>query len=274
MLGELMSVSHRFGFLRDHHHAPPSKLSITFPKSISHRLTRLDTLQSVCRVSVCQSAAVCLPASPWRLSVCQPVAGSLTGLCVVRLGGHYMRHLFARCYCLHGGDFIRCCDNFINLGEIRLFPQRRRKWRGKGGVRDLRRCYISRMGEGYIIQELPGTIGTAGPFSSTLMRYAQLMLPAAWWWEPWSVSNAAGFFFQISKLRDVGWYRTYPGVYWAHTASISLQDLERRLKAVPELHGHMVNGVSLKARDEGAIGLPDHISHISIKPLLRLHGKG
>lgn len=34
-----------------------------------------------------------------------------------------MRHLFARWYCLHSGDFIRYCDNFIKLGEIRLFPR-------------------------------------------------------------------------------------------------------------------------------------------------------
>lgn len=56
-----------------------------------------------------------------------------------------MRHLFARCYCLHGGDFIRCCDNFINLGEIRLFPTEGENGEVKG-VQDLS-CYISKMGE-------------------------------------------------------------------------------------------------------------------------------
>lgn len=44
-----------------------------------------------------------------------------------------MRHLFARCYCLHGGDFIRCCDNFINLGEIRLFSTEGENGEAKGG---------------------------------------------------------------------------------------------------------------------------------------------
>ena len=87
-----------------------------------------------------------------------------------------MRHLSARCYCLHGGDFIRWCDNFINLLEIRLF----RRQGGNGGakgVRNLIRRYISRMGEEYITEELQGTIEAAEPFSSILMRYAQLMPP-------------------------------------------------------------------------------------------------
>lgn len=64
---------------------------------------------------------------------------SLTGRWVVRLSGHYMRHLFARCYCLHGADFIRYHYNFINSvcvcvwGGVSLYflPQRRWKWRGK-----------------------------------------------------------------------------------------------------------------------------------------------
>lgn len=90
-----------------------------------------------------------------------------------------MRHLFARCYCLHGGDFIRCCDNFINLGEIRLSFSEREKMERQRRLRDLKRCYFSEMGEEYITEELLSTIDTAEPFSSILMRYAQLMLPAA-----------------------------------------------------------------------------------------------
>lgn len=46
------------------------------------------------------------------------------------------------------------------------------------GFRDLKRSYISKMGEEYITKELLSTIDTAEPFSSILMRYAQLMLPA------------------------------------------------------------------------------------------------
>lgn len=113
------------------------------------------------------------------LSVClsvTPSLHSLTGLCLVRLSGHYMHHLFARCYCLHGGDFIRCCDNFINLGEIRFFPREGENGEAKGG--DLKRRYIGKMGEEYITKELLSTIDTAEPFSSILMRYAQLRLPA------------------------------------------------------------------------------------------------
>ena len=104
---------------------------------IAHFCSHFDAVillrgHSVCHV-FCLSICSCPSTSPSSclcvsLSLC-----SLTGLCVVRLSRHYMRHLFARCYCLHGGDFIRCCDNFINFGEIRLsFPEKEKMERHRG----------------------------------------------------------------------------------------------------------------------------------------------
>jgi len=84
-----------------------TSFTISFPISVcSHRRTPLPPL------SVCLSVSSC-PST--HLSFSLPLR-SLTGLYVARLSGHYMHHLFARCYCLHCGDFIRCSDNFINLG--------------------------------------------------------------------------------------------------------------------------------------------------------------
>lgn len=93
-----------------------------------------------------------------------------------------MRHLFARCYCLHGGDFIRCCDNFINLGEIKLsFPEKekmeRQEWWGGGGLQSETLLALG-WGRNTSPRNYFGTIDTAEPFSSILMRYARLMLPA------------------------------------------------------------------------------------------------
>lgn len=106
----------------------PPPLFFVFHLFVHTLMLRFTCLS--CTLFVSPLLSVCIPlCMSVRLSL-----HSLTGLRVVRLSGHYMRHLFARCYCLHGGDFIRCCDNFINLGgKSDSLSQRRRKWRGKGG---------------------------------------------------------------------------------------------------------------------------------------------
>lgn len=107
--------------------------NVKIQKVFSIFCSHIDVHLSVCLSIHHQSAPVCL-----HLPTCLSASlslHSLTGLCVVRLSGHYMRHLFARCYCLHGGDFIRCCDNFINLGGNQsLFPREGENGEAKRGI--------------------------------------------------------------------------------------------------------------------------------------------
>lgn len=97
---------------------------------VAHRVTKMCNANLVfffyffklsC-LQLCQSVSLSVCSCPSMCPSFSLFLHSLTGLCVVRLSGHYMRHLFARCYCLHGADFIRCRYNFINLvGERSLY---------------------------------------------------------------------------------------------------------------------------------------------------------
>lgn len=188
----------------------------------------------------------------------------------MRLSGHYMHHLFARCYCLHGGDFIRCCDNFINLGEIRFFPREGENgeakgggsettlhWQDGGGIHHRGITEHNRHGRAILLyfneicpaQATCSPVGKWKPAGMTcwivtdksldLLAMRLIFLPAPVW-------------IQIFKLRVVRWYQMYPvsGAYCAHRVGWITVGFERR-EIVLKRHGHMVNGVSLKAQDEG-----------------------
>lgn len=147
-----------------------------------------------------------------------PSLQSLPGLWVVRLSGHYTDHLFARCYCLHAGDFIRCCDNFINLVVVMVcgvslfffFFSENIKLERLSGVRYQQPGCISNTEAEYITRGNYWAQQTwQNPSTPVLMRYARLMLStvpgcslmkkhkdgtvSCSRQEPWSVRNRADF---------------------------------------------------------------------------------
>lgn len=87
-----------------------------------------------------------------------------------------MHHVFARCYCLYGGDFIRCCDNVINFKEISLFPEQG-ETRGKRVADSGRLFYLPDDGGIDHRGITEAEAYKAEPLCCALMRYVQAMIP-------------------------------------------------------------------------------------------------
>lgn len=74
------------------------------------------------------------------MSISLSVCSSGSWDCWMRLSGCCTRHLFARCYCLHCGHFLTCCDNFIKRVEINPSHQNEHRRRD----RDLKGCKVNK----------------------------------------------------------------------------------------------------------------------------------